>query len=59
MVDVFSRFSQSVFITSKRPKVIIEAILTHWVGVFGVMGRGIISDNGGEFSNEDMRLGHL
>ena len=50
MIDVFSRFSQSVFVTSKRPKVIIEAIITNWVGVFGMMGKGVITDNGGEFS---------
>ena len=55
MVDVFSRFSQSVFITSKKPGVIIEAILANWVGVFGVMSRGVLTDNGGEFCNEDMR----
>lgn len=55
MIDVFSRFSQSVFVTSKQPKAIIESVITNWVGVFGIMGRGIITDNGGEFSNQDMR----
>ena len=55
MIDVYSRFSQSVLITSKQPKVIIEAIIENWVGIFGVMGKGLISDNGGEFCNQSMR----
>ena len=55
MVDCYSRFSQSVFITSKRPKAIIESVITNWVGVFGIMEKGVITDNGGEFCNSDMR----
>ena len=54
MIDVYSRFTQSVFISSKSPKVVIDAILVHWVGNFGVMRR-LFSDCGGEFNNQDMR----
>ena len=55
MVDMFSRFTISVFIDSKKPSVIIDKIMTHWVGAaFGVM-EAILTDNGGEFSNEELR----
>ena len=34
MVDVFSRFTQSVFITSKKPRAVIDAILTNLQSLF-------------------------
>ena len=43
MVDVYSRFTQSVLITSKRPKVVIDAIILNWIGNFGVMKK-LLSD---------------
>ena len=35
-------------------KVIVSAILQHWVSIFGSPGK-FISDNGGEFNNELLR----
>jgi hypothetical protein len=53
--DMWSRFSVSVFIQRKRPSEVIDKIMTCWVGAaFGVM-EGIVSDNGGEFSSDEMR----
>ena len=54
MIDMWSRYTVSTFIRRKLPQVIIDSIMTRWVGIFGTM-RGIMSDNGGEFNNEEMR----
>ena len=54
LIDMFSRYTISVFVTRKTGTTIIEAIINHWIGYFGVMG-GIFSDNGGEFRNDEMR----
>ena len=54
MVDMFSRFSVSVFINRKRASDVIEKIMKCWVSVFGVMG-ALLTDNGGEFSSDEMR----
>ena len=53
LVDI-SRFSVSVFIHRKRPSDIIEKVMKCWVSVFGVMG-ALLTDNGGEFSSDEMR----
>ncbi len=55
LVDMWSRFSISVFIQRKKPSEVIDKIMLCWVGAgFGVM-EAILSDNGGEFSSEEMR----
>ena len=54
LIDMWSRYSVSVFITRKLPSVIIDMIMSRWVSVFGTM-RGLLSDNGGEFSNAEIR----
>lgn len=54
MIDMWSRYTVSVFIQRKRPSDVIDAMMKNWVGVFGVMG-AIMSDNGGEFSSDEMR----
>ena len=55
LIDMFTRFTVSVFVNRKKPSVIIDKIMLHWVGVgFGVMG-AILTDNGGEFSADEMR----
>lgn len=55
LVDMWSRFTVSVFVRRKRTSEIIDKIMMHWVGAaFGVMG-AIMSDNGGEFSSDEMR----
>lgn len=55
IVDMWSRFTISVFITRKRPAEIIDKIMTHWIGAgYGIMG-SVLTDNGGEFSAEEFR----
>ena len=46
MIDMYSRYTQSVFIERKRTTDVIDAIMSCWIGVFGVM-KGILTDNGG------------
>ena len=54
LVDMFSRYTISEFITRKKPEDVIHAIMSTWIGVFGVM-KSVMSDNGGEFSSEETR----
>ena len=54
MVDMWSRFSASTFIRKKCPQDVIDGIMKRWVSIFGVM-QSVLSDNGGEFSNEEIR----
>ncbi|KAK6191181.1 hypothetical protein SNE40_002919 [Patella caerulea] len=54
IIDMWSRFTISVFIPRKRPCDVIDGMMKYWVCVFGLMG-GILKDNGGEFSSEEMR----
>ena len=55
LVDMFTRFTVSVFIERKRTSDVIDKIMMNWVGAgFGVM-EGILTDNGGEFSSDETR----
>jgi len=54
MIDMWSRYTVSVFINRKRTSDVIDAMMTHWIGTFGVMG-SVMTDNGGEFSSDEMR----
>ena len=54
MVDVWSRFTISVVISSKKPRDVIDGIMQKWIGVWGVMN-SILSDNGGEFNADEIR----
>ena len=54
MIDMWSRLTVSAFIKRKTPRSVLDKLFTNWIGVFGVM-KGIMTDNGGEFSNEEVR----
>ncbi len=55
MIDMATRFSLAAVIHDKQPKTIVDKILTLWIGSgFGIPGK-ILTDNGGEFANEEMR----
>ena len=55
MIDMWSRLSVSVFIDRKKPSDVVDAVMKNWVGAgYGVM-EGILTDNGGEFNNDELR----
>ena len=54
MVDLATRFCNACVINNKSPSVIIDGIMRYWVAIFGTP-RKILTDNGGEFNNNDFR----
>lgn len=54
IIDMWSRYTISVFINRKRPGNVLDALMQRWIAVFGLMG-SIMTDNGGEFSSEEIR----
>jgi hypothetical protein len=54
LVDMFSRYTISVFVPRKDSTAILCAIIDNWISYFGIM-QGIFSDNGGEFRNDELR----
>ena len=54
IIDMWSRYTISVFIPRKRSCDVINALMQGWIAVFGVM-EAILTDNGGEFSSDEMR----
>ena len=55
MIDTYSRFTVAKLINRKKPEEVIDAVMEKWVSIFGTPSR-FITDNGGEFSNEEMQL---
>ena len=47
-------YSAAVVVQNKRKETIVENFIMHWVNKFGVPDK-ILSDNGGEFNNADLR----
>jgi len=54
LIDMFSRYTISVFVHRKDSTTILCAIIDNWIGYFGIM-QGIFTDNGGEFRNDELR----
>ena len=54
MVDIATRFCQAYVIPNKMPRTIIKALFVSWISIFGAPKK-ILSDNGGEFSNNEIR----
>ena len=54
IIDEFTRFSAGAIMRSKQPAVFVELFIKHWISVFGPCKR-LFSDNGGEFSNDEVR----
>ncbi|XP_068222120.1 uncharacterized protein [Palaemon carinicauda] len=54
LIDMWSRYTQSAFIDRKKTTNVIHQIMKLWVGTFVVM-EGVLHDNGGEFSSDEMR----
>ena len=54
MIDMWSRYTLSVFIQRKKPCDVIYAMIKNWVLVFGIIV-ALMTDKGGEFSLVEMR----
>ena len=54
IIDMWSRYKVSVFINMNKPSDVLDALMQRWIVVFGTMG-SIMTDNGGEFSSDEMR----
>ena len=54
MIDMWSRYSVSVFIPKKKTQLVIDSLLKRWISIFGCMG-ALFSDNGGEFTSLEMQ----
>ena len=55
LIDMWSRLTVSSFIERKKPAEVLEKIMLNWVGTgFGIM-KAVLSDNGGEFSADELR----
>lgn len=54
MIDMATRYCNACVIKSKAADVIIDAVMRHWVALFGSPNK-ILTDNGGEFNNNDFR----
>ena len=37
MIDMWSQYTVSVFLTRKRPSDVIDVMMLHWIGTFGIM----------------------
>ena len=53
IIDHLTRFSQACVIRSKKKGVIVKGLLENWVCLFGPPQK-ILSDNGGEFVNDEI-----
>ena len=54
IIDMWSRYTVSVFVNRKKPSDVIDALMQRWISVFETMG-SIMADNGGELSSDEMR----
>ena len=54
MTDMWSRYTVSVFIERKKTTEVIDAVMTNWIGIFGVM-EAILTDKCGECNSEEIR----
>ena len=54
MVDMATRYCNASVISSKTASVIIDGVMRHWVALFG-SPKKILTDNGGEFNNNEFR----
>ena len=54
IIDMWSRYTLSVFIDRKKPCNIIAALMTERIAKFGVM-KGLMLDNGVEFNADEVR----
>lgn len=54
MADIATRHWNARVIYSQEAEVIIDGIVRNWIALFGVLKK-ILTDNGGEFNNNNFR----
>ena len=54
IVDLATRFCSACVLGNKMPATIIKGLFISWIAIFGPPNK-IMTDNGGEFSNPEMR----
>ena len=54
MIDMHTRYTRSVIINRKESKGVLDKIMKEWIGIFGVPKK-LLTDNGGEFTSEEIR----
>lgn len=54
IIDQFTRFSAGSILTTKRSSEIVKHFIHDWISVHGPPQK-VLSDNGGEFNNEEVR----
>ena len=54
IVDLATKYTQAAWVKNKKPQEIVKQIIRKWIVIFGPPKR-ILSDNGLEFNNEDMK----
>ena len=52
IIDHVTRLSASCRVSSKNPEVIVKSLMRIWISIFGAPTK-FLSDNGGEFANEE------
>lgn len=52
LIDHATRYSSGCRVRNKKPETIVQAILSHWIRIFGCP-KQFLSDNGGEFVNQE------
>ena len=53
MIDHATRYSSACLLKNKKPLTVIEAVMTHWIQIFG-QPQKVLTDNGGEFVNSEL-----
>ena len=53
-MDMWSRLAIGAVVKRKTPEEIVNSIFQKWIAYYGVMG-GLLHDNGGEFTGEEMQ----
>ena len=54
LIDLSTRYSNAVVVRSKHKGVIVKNVLQRWIALFGAPNK-ILSDNGGEFNNQELQ----
>lgn len=53
LIDHATRYSRACVLNNKKPMSVIQAVLTHWIQIFGQPVQ-FLTDNGGEFVNSEL-----